>query len=234
MEGEMDKGRKEEAMDPIMIEEDQIKQIMATAGKTRSGVPYQYKMNNKKRSIANRDFFASDEEEVEDLQAMEQIEEILCTTYERNIRGPRKGIEGRTPIHFNVSVEPITPCVTSMPKRTPPFRQPNFSGRKTTGNSSKKGAAIGRASSRSINQISTPHGGSGSSQLKMAGHDPTIRLPEFQGDESDDPEKHLFICEKIWEAKHITDEDTKLAQLAIMLRGHTLDWYMSLVVNSPP
>jgi hypothetical protein len=44
----------------------------------------------------------------------------------------------------------------------------------------------------------------------MAGHDPTIRLPKFKGEASKDPEKHLFICEKIWEANQITDEDTKL------------------------
>jgi hypothetical protein len=52
----------------------------------------------------------------------------------------------------------------------------------------------------------------------MEVHDPTIRLPEFKGEASEDPEKHLFICENIWEEKHITDEDTKLAQLDIMLR----------------
>jgi hypothetical protein len=44
----------------------------------------------------------------------------------------------------------------------------------------------------------------------------------------------LFICENIWEVKQITDEDTKLSQLAITLRDHTLDWYMSLAANSPP
>jgi hypothetical protein len=43
--------------------------------------------------------------------------------------------------------------------------------------------------------------GHSSSPFKMAGHDPTIRLPEFKGEASEDPEKHLFICEKIWEAK---------------------------------
>jgi hypothetical protein len=32
---------------------------------------YQYIMNNKKRSIAMREGFASDEEEVEDIRAME-------------------------------------------------------------------------------------------------------------------------------------------------------------------
>jgi hypothetical protein len=48
MEEEMDKGKKEEALDPIMIEEYQIKQIMEIAGRTCSGSPYQYNMKNKK------------------------------------------------------------------------------------------------------------------------------------------------------------------------------------------
>jgi hypothetical protein len=68
----------------------------------------------------------------------------------------------------------------------------------------------------------------------MVRHDPTIRLPEFKGEASEDPKKHLFIREKIWEAKQITNEYTKLAQLAITLRDHTLDWYMSLATNNPP
>jgi hypothetical protein len=45
----------------------------------------------------------------------------------------------------------------------------------------------------------------------MAGQDPTIRLPELHGEGSEDPEKHLFICEKIREAKKITNEDTKVS-----------------------
>jgi hypothetical protein len=44
----------------------------------------------------------------------------------------------------------------------------------------------------------------------------------------------LFIYDKIWEAKQITDEDTKLVQLAITLRDHALDWYMSLATKNPP
>jgi hypothetical protein len=50
----------------------------------------------------------------------------------------------------------------------------------------------------------------------MARHDHTIKLPEFKGEVSEDPEKHLFICEKIWEAKHITYEENKIAQLDIV------------------
>jgi hypothetical protein len=44
----------------------------------------------------------------------------------------------------------------------------------------------------------------------MEGQDPPIMLREFCGDGSDDLEKHLFIYEKIWEAKQIEDEDTKV------------------------
>jgi hypothetical protein len=153
-------------------------------------------MNNKKRAIVEIEGLASDEEEVEDLRAMEQIEKILCETYETKTSGPRAGIEGRTPIHASVSVEPINPCATNTPIRTPPFRQPNFSGRKTAGITSSQGAATGGVSSGSSSQVSTPHRCS-SSSFMMAEHDPTIRLPEFKGEASGEPEKNLFIYEKI-------------------------------------
>jgi hypothetical protein len=67
MEGGIGKGNKEEPLDPIMMDEDHIKQIMVIAGKMCSRVPYQYKVNTKKKSIATREGLASDEEEVEDL-----------------------------------------------------------------------------------------------------------------------------------------------------------------------
>jgi hypothetical protein len=54
MEEEMDKGKKKEAMDLIMMEEDQIKHIITTTRKMGSGAPYQNKMNNKKRAIVDR------------------------------------------------------------------------------------------------------------------------------------------------------------------------------------
>jgi hypothetical protein len=67
----------------------------------------------------------------------------------------------------------------------------------------------------------------------MVGAIQTIWLLEFHGEGLEDQKKNLFICEKIWEAKHITDENTKVVQLAIIFRDHTLDWYMGLIVNSP-
>jgi hypothetical protein len=72
----------------------------------------------------------SDEEAVEDLWVVEKIEEIMCATYESKTSGPRTRRQGNNPIHINVSVEPINPCATNTPKRTPPFRQPNFGRRK--------------------------------------------------------------------------------------------------------
>jgi hypothetical protein len=126
MEGGKDKRKEEEPLDPIMMEDEQIKWIMEIARETCSGVPYQYKVNTKKRVVAAREGLANDEEEVEDLRAMEQIEEILCATYERNTRDPRMGIEGINSIHINFSVEPINPCATNSTKRTPTFRQPKF------------------------------------------------------------------------------------------------------------
>jgi hypothetical protein len=97
----------------------------------------------------------------------------------------------------------------------------------SSGNSSRS------ISSTSSNQVSTPCRGGSTTNFTMEGQDPTIRLPEFWGEGSDDPEKNLFICEKIWEAKKITDEDTKVAQLEITFRDHALDWYMGLTVNNP-
>jgi hypothetical protein len=44
---------------------------METTGNTCSGLPYQYKINNKKRAIVDREGLASDEEEVEDIWDVE-------------------------------------------------------------------------------------------------------------------------------------------------------------------
>jgi hypothetical protein len=143
MEGEMDKGKEEESLDPIMMDKDQIKNIMATTIKTRSGVPYQDKVNTKKRAVSTREGLESDEEDVEDLWVVEKIEEIMHATYERKMRCPRAGIEGNNYIHINVSGEPMNPCTTNKPKRTPPFRQPNFGRRKTTRSTSTQGTTTG-------------------------------------------------------------------------------------------
>jgi len=197
-----DKGKQEEEpLEPIMMDDDQIKWILASTGKTCSGVPYQYKMNTKKRVVALREGLASDEEEVEYLRVVEQIQEILRATYERKTRGPRIGEEGSHPIHINVSVEPINPCATNTPKRTPSLRKPKSRGNPTARSTSTQGETTRGASSGSTSQVSTPCGGGSSFVFRMAGNDPTIRLLEFQGEATEDPKKSLFICAKIWEEK---------------------------------
>jgi hypothetical protein len=90
-------------------------------------------------------------------------------------RGPRMGREGNNPIHINVSVKPINPCATYTPKKTPPFRQPNFGRRKTGSSTSTQGTTTGGASLGNTSQVYMPRGGS-SSVFTMARNDPTIRL----------------------------------------------------------
>jgi hypothetical protein len=72
MEGGKDKEKKEEEpLDLISMDDDQLKWILASPGTTRSGAHYQYKINTKKRDIAEREGLESDEEEVEDLRDVE-------------------------------------------------------------------------------------------------------------------------------------------------------------------
>jgi hypothetical protein len=60
MEGGLDKDKKaEEPLDPILMDDDQLKWILASSGTTRSRAPYQYKVNTKKRAIAKREGLAS-------------------------------------------------------------------------------------------------------------------------------------------------------------------------------
>jgi hypothetical protein len=56
MDKDLDRYYKKESMDPIMMDEDQIKEIMDREGKTRRGRLYKYKINMKKRAVAEREF----------------------------------------------------------------------------------------------------------------------------------------------------------------------------------
>jgi hypothetical protein len=78
MEKALESSQKKEAMDPIMMDDEQTREIIRKAGVMCSGRPYQYKMNSKKREVAEREGLDNDEEEVEDLHAIGNIEDILC------------------------------------------------------------------------------------------------------------------------------------------------------------
>jgi hypothetical protein len=139
-----------------------------------------------------------DEEEVEDLHAIGQIDDILHATYERKMRGHGSSVEEESPFQIQISVEPTKPCVITTNKEEKPVNQQVISGRRIF---PRCGSSSRSASSTSINQVSTPLEGGSSTNFTMVGLDPTIRLPEFRGDGLDDPEKHFFICEKIWVEK---------------------------------
>ena len=53
-----------------------------------------------------------------------------------------------------------------------------------------------------------------------------IKLPVFKGTGSEDPEQFWFLCEAVWTAKSITDQDTKRAQLVTSFRDRALTWFM--------
>jgi hypothetical protein len=38
-----------------------------------------------------------------------------------------------------------------------------------------------------------------------------MRLPNFRGDGSKDPDQHQFLCEVVWSFKNVTDEAVKRA-----------------------
>jgi hypothetical protein len=57
-------------------------------------------MNSKKRVVAEREGLENDEEEVEDLRAMGQIEDILHTTYERKSKGHGSGTKEGSPFEI--------------------------------------------------------------------------------------------------------------------------------------
>jgi hypothetical protein len=60
-------------MDPIMMDEEQIKEIMDKERTMNSGRPYQYKINRKKREVVERKILERDEEEVEDIHDTKNI-----------------------------------------------------------------------------------------------------------------------------------------------------------------
>jgi len=79
---------------------------------THNERPYMYKMNRKKREVVKREGLDNDEEEVEDISAMGNIEDIFHSTFENKTIGHRFWIEEGSPFQILISVEPTTPCVT--------------------------------------------------------------------------------------------------------------------------
>ena len=60
----------------------------------------------------------------------------------------------------------------------------------------------------------------------MAHVNDDIKLPVFKGTGSEDPEQFWFLCEAVWTAKNIMDQNTRRAQLVTSFRDRDLTWFM--------
>lgn len=53
-----------------------------------------------------------------------------------------------------------------------------------------------------------------------------LRMPVFNGNGSQDREQHMFVCEAIWTAKQVHDQNAQIMQLVTTFRDRALVWYM--------
>lgn len=67
MERDVDRGKNKEVMEPIMKDEEWVKEIMDIQGTMSSERPYQYNINRKNRVVVKREGLESYEYEVEDV-----------------------------------------------------------------------------------------------------------------------------------------------------------------------
>jgi hypothetical protein len=133
-----------------------------------------------------------------------------------------------SPIQDESCVESTTPCVS--PRSETTFKDLSKSLVVSGGSQKSSSQRFGNNASSQSQPVS-PRGGM--THNNMEGVDNTLRLPEFWGIGSEDPEKHLFVCETIWAAKNVQDEAVKIAQLETTFRGHALVWYMKLQSTTP-
>ena len=56
-------------------------------------------------------------------------------------------------------------------------------------------------------------------------HHHSVHIPIYEGEE--DPIQHLFVCERMWDAVDMSDDDKKIAQFVGALRKRALTWYMN-------
>ena len=57
-----------------------------------------------------------------------------------------------------------------------------------------------------------------------------MKLPIFNGNGLEEPEKHWFLCESIWTVRQVQDSIVKSAHMIMTFRVHSLDWYMMFYV----
>jgi hypothetical protein len=73
-------------MDPIIMDEEQTKEILSRVGVMHNEIPYQYNINRKNRAVDEREGLDRNEEEVEDLCATDGLRKY----YVPHMRGKPK------------------------------------------------------------------------------------------------------------------------------------------------
>ena len=53
-----------------------------------------------------------------------------------------------------------------------------------------------------------------------------MKLPVFKGSRLEDPKQHWFLCEVVWSAKKVIDDDINMAQLTTTFKDRMLNWFM--------
>ena len=56
-----------------------------------------------------------------------------------------------------------------------------------------------------------------------------VHIPTYLGEE--DPRQHWLVCERMWDATDVTDDDKKIAQFDGVLRKRALTLYMNFTEN---
>jgi hypothetical protein len=131
------------------------------------------------------------------------------------------------PSQIRICVEPMTPCASlRIEAGTETCSREIVISGGSQRNSQNSGSSTTNQSQLTSPRVST-------TPNTMAGVDHTLRMLEFQGTGSEDPEQHLFVCDTIWTVKNVQDEVTKIVQLAMTFRGHALLWYMKFQTTTP-
>lgn len=53
-----------------------------------------------------------------------------------------------------------------------------------------------------------------------------MKLPVFKGSRLEDPEKHWFLCDVVWNVKQVTYDDIKMAHFTTTFKDRVLNWFM--------
>ena len=60
-------------------------------------------------------------------------------------------------------------------------------------------------------------------------HHQQVHIPTYEGEE--DPRQHGFVCERMWDAADVTNDDKKITQFVGAPRKRALTWYMNFTEN---